>query len=152
MRIAVIGGAGGMGRVTTADAATSDGVERVILVDRDAGGAAEIAAAHANVEGGAPEDPGALERLRAHVVGTRSGERVEIDADLALTQRAEWGTDSGTYSTGVPPSVTAQLLAGGQALRTRVGGPEAIVPVRPFFAALARRGMHAEMAVHRPLG
>ena len=35
MRIAVIGGAGGMGRVTTADAAASAGVERVILVDRD---------------------------------------------------------------------------------------------------------------------
>jgi lysine 6-dehydrogenase len=103
-------------------------------------------------QAGAPEDPGALERLRAHVVGTRAGERVEIDADLPLTQRAEWGTDSGTYSTGVPPSVTAQLLAGGQGLRTGVGGPESIVPVRPFFAALARRGMHAEMAVHRQLG
>jgi hypothetical protein len=85
-------------------------------------------------------------------VGTRAGERIEIDADLPLTQRAEWGTDSGTYSTGVPPSVAAQLLAGGQALRTGVGGPEAIVPVAPFFAALARRGMHAQMAVRRPLG
>ena len=90
-------------------------------------------------QGGAPEDPGALERLRAHVVGTRGGERVEIDADLPLTQRAEWGTDSGTYSTGVPPSVAAQLLASGQALRTGVGGPEVIVPVGPFFAALATR-------------
>ena len=80
-------------------------------------------------QGGAPEDPGALERLRAHVVGTRGGERVEIDADLPLTQCAEWGTDSGTYSTGVPPSVAAQLLASGQALRTGVGGPEVIVPV-----------------------
>jgi saccharopine dehydrogenase (NAD+, L-lysine-forming) len=103
-------------------------------------------------QGGAPEDPGALERLRAHVVGTRAGERLEIDADLPLTQRAEWGTDSGTYSTGVPPSIAAQLLASGQALRTGVGGPEVIVPVAPFFAALASRGMHAEIAVHRPLG
>ena len=103
-------------------------------------------------QGGAPEDPGALERLRAHVVGTSGGERVEIDADLPLAQRPEWGTDSGTYSTGVPPSITAQLLAGGQALRTGVGGPEVIVPVGAFFAALARRGMHAEIAVRRPLG
>jgi len=102
-------------------------------------------------QGGAPEDPGALERLRAHVVGTRGGERVEIDADLPLTQCAEWGTDSGTYSTGVPPSIAAQLLASGQALRTGVGGPEVIVPVTPFFAALASRGMHAEIAVHQPL-
>ena len=102
-------------------------------------------------QGGAADDPGALERLRAHVVGTRAGERVEIDADLPLTQRSEWGTDSGTYSTGVPPSVAAQLLASGQALRTGVGGPEVILPVEPFFAALAQRGMHAEIASRRPL-
>ncbi len=50
------------------------------------------------------------------------------------------------------PSVTAQLLASGQALRTGVGGPEVIVPVEAFFAALATRGMHAEIAVRRPLG
>ena len=103
-------------------------------------------------QGGAAEDPDALERLRAHVVGTRAGERVEIDADLPLAQHAEWGTDSGTYSTGVPPSIAAQLLASGQALRTGVGGPEVIVPVEAFFAALATRGMHAEIAVRRPLG
>src|SRR4029077_9301102 len=53
-------------------------------------------------QGGAPEDPGALERLRAHVVGVRAGQRLEIDADLPLTQHPEWATDSGTYSTGVP--------------------------------------------------
>jgi saccharopine dehydrogenase-like NADP-dependent oxidoreductase len=103
-------------------------------------------------QSGAPQDAGALERLRAHVVGTRGGERIEIDADLPLTQRAEWGSDSGTYSTGVPPSIAAQLLASGQALRTGVGGPEVMLPVAPFFSALARRGMHAEIAVHRPLG
>jgi lysine 6-dehydrogenase len=103
-------------------------------------------------QGGAADDPGALERLRAHVIGTRAGERVEIDADLPLTQRPEWGTDSGTYSTGVPPSVAAQLLASGQGLRAGVGGPEVILPVEPFFAALAQRGMRAEIASRRPLG
>jgi saccharopine dehydrogenase-like NADP-dependent oxidoreductase len=103
-------------------------------------------------QGGAPDDPGALERLRAHVVGTSNGARVEIDADLPLWQNPAWGTDSGTYSTGVPPSIAAQLLAGGQALRTGVGGPEVILPVEAFFAALATRGMHAEISVRRPLG
>jgi saccharopine dehydrogenase (NAD+, L-lysine-forming) len=102
-------------------------------------------------QGGAAEDPAALERLRAHVVGTSGGARVEIDADLPLWQNPEWGADSGTYSTGVPPSIAAQLLAGGQALRTGVGGPEVILPVAAFFAALARRGMHAEISVRRPL-
>lgn len=100
---------------------------------------------------GAADDPGARERLRAHVVGTRDGRRIEIDADLPLTQHAEWGTDSGTYSTGVPPSIAAQLLASGQALRAGVGGPEVIVPVGAFFAALGERGMHAEISVRRPL-
>ena len=103
-------------------------------------------------QGGAPDDPGALERLRAHVVGTSNGARVEIDADLPLWQNPDWGTDSGTYSTGVPPSIAAQLRAGGQALRTGVGGPEVILPVEAFFAALATRGMHAEISVRRPLG
>jgi lysine 6-dehydrogenase len=102
-------------------------------------------------QGGALDDPEARERLRAHVVGTSAGARVEIDADLPLAQHPDWGTDSGTYSTGVPPSIAAQLLAGGQALRTGVGGPEVIVPVEAFFASLASRGMHAEIALRRPL-
>jgi saccharopine dehydrogenase (NAD+, L-lysine-forming) len=102
-------------------------------------------------QSGAAGDPDARERLRAHVVGARDGRRIEIDADLPLTQHAEWGTDSGTYSTGVPPSIAAQLLAGGQALRTGVGGPEVMIPVGAFFGALAQRGMHAEISVRRPL-
>ena len=44
-----------MGRVTTADAATSDGVERVVVVDRDEERAANIAAAgYGNIEVRAP--------------------------------------------------------------------------------------------------
>ncbi|MFN8187882.1 MAG: saccharopine dehydrogenase NADP-binding domain-containing protein [Gaiellales bacterium] len=44
MRIAVIGGAGGMGRVTVADAARGEGVEEVRIVDRDTGRAERLAA------------------------------------------------------------------------------------------------------------
>lgn len=84
--------------------------------------------------------------------GDRRGGRHGQGHDLPLTQRAEWETDSGTCSTGGPPSIAAQLLASGQALRTGVGGPEVMVPVAPFLAALASRGMHPEIAVHRPLG
>ena len=43
MRIAVIGGAGGMGRVTVTDAARSEGVEEVRIVDLDAAGAKRLA-------------------------------------------------------------------------------------------------------------
>ncbi len=44
MRIAVVGGAGGMGRVTVADAAESGGVEEVRIVDRSAEAAERVAA------------------------------------------------------------------------------------------------------------
>ena len=101
---------------------------------------------------GGEADPDAKERLRAHVVGTAGGGRVEIDADLPMAQHEEWGTDSGTYSTGVPPSIAAQILARGEALRTGVGGAESTIPVATFFAELARRGMHAEITERRPLG
>lgn len=43
MRLAVIGGAGAMGRVTVADAARSEGVEEVRIVDRDVERARRIA-------------------------------------------------------------------------------------------------------------
>ena len=43
MNIAIIGGAGGMGRVTTRDAAASDGVDEVRIVDLDAAAAADLA-------------------------------------------------------------------------------------------------------------
>ena len=92
------------------------------------------------------------ERLRAHVVGARDGQRVEIDADLPLSQHAEWGTDSGTYSTGVPPSIAAQLLAGGRRCGRASAAPRSSSPSTAFFAALATRGMHAEISVRRPLG
>jgi saccharopine dehydrogenase-like NADP-dependent oxidoreductase len=70
MRIAVIGGAGGMGRITTADAAASDRVERVLLVDRDAERAAEIAQAHENVEVRAPGESAA--DMRAALAGANA--------------------------------------------------------------------------------
>src|SRR5690554_6947064 len=42
MRIAVVGGAGAMGRVTVADAARSPGVAEVLVVDRDDEAAAAL--------------------------------------------------------------------------------------------------------------
>ena len=102
-------------------------------------------------QGGAIPDPDARERLRAHVVGTVGGRRVAIDADLAMTQHAEWGTDSGTYSTGVPPAIAAGMLARGEALRTGVGGPESMLPFERFFDELAARGLHAEIGEPQPV-
>jgi saccharopine dehydrogenase-like NADP-dependent oxidoreductase len=102
-------------------------------------------------QSGAPDDPDAKERLRAHVVGTKDGREVVVDADLPMVQHAEWRTDSSTYSTGVPPSIAAQMMARGDHLGPGVGGPEAKLPTDVFFRELAARGMHAEVTVRRPL-
>ena len=100
-------------------------------------------------QGGAPDDPDALERLRAHVVGTSGGARVEIDADLPLAQHAEWGTDSGTYSTGVPPSIAAQLLAERPGAAHRRRRPRGDHPGRGLLRG-AREPRHARRDQRAP--
>ena len=77
---------------------------------------------------------------------------VEIDADLPLAQHAEWGTDSSTYSTGVPPSIAAQMLArGGQPRAPASAAPRRTCRRTSSSRELAARGMHAEVTVRRPL-
>ena len=98
----------------------------------------------------APPDPGAVERLRAIVVGTARGARMEVVADMLVKPPADLDVDQGAYATGVPPSVAAQMLARGDRVGPGVGGPEAMLPVDVFFAELARRGLHAEVSEPRP--
>jgi saccharopine dehydrogenase-like NADP-dependent oxidoreductase len=52
---------------------------------------------------------------------------------------------AGPTVTGVPPSVAVQMLCHGERLRDGVGGPEAMLPVWPFFAELKRRGLEATL-------
>jgi saccharopine dehydrogenase-like NADP-dependent oxidoreductase len=62
---------------------------------------------------------------------------------VAESQGFELG--AGPTITGVPPSVAAQMLCRGERLRDGVGGPEAMLPVQPFFAELKRRGLEATL-------
>jgi saccharopine dehydrogenase-like NADP-dependent oxidoreductase len=94
----------------------------------------------------APADPDAVERLRSIVVGSRAGERAESHADVLVTPPAGIDVDQGAYATGVPPSIAAQMLVRGDRLRPGVGGPEAMLPVGPFFTELAARGIHLELS------
>jgi saccharopine dehydrogenase-like NADP-dependent oxidoreductase len=87
------------------------------------------------------------------VEGTRGRSRAELVAEMRIAAREEWGNDI-SYGTGVPPSVAAQMLCRGEALRPGVGGPEAMLPVERFFADLARRGLEgtlSERSESRPL-
>jgi saccharopine dehydrogenase-like NADP-dependent oxidoreductase len=92
-----------------------------------------------------PPDPDMVERIRAHVVGAREGRAVEIDADVVVRAPAGLGVDGGAWATGVPPSIAAQLLVRGERLGVGVAGPEAMLPVEPFFRELAGRGLELEL-------
>ena len=94
-------------------------------------------------QGGAVPDLGMVEYLRV-IVGGRApdSEPTTLVAEMKVVVRQEWGDDV-SYGTGVPPSVAAQLLCRGQALRAGVGGPEVMLPVEDFFRELRARGLQA---------
>lgn len=92
-----------------------------------------------------------VERLRAQVVGAVAGERVAVDAEMLVTRPTGRDVDAGTYATGVPPSIAAQMLVRGDRAGPGVAGPEAMLPVGTFFGELERRGLRAEVSGPRPL-
>ncbi len=97
-------------------------------------------------QGGAIPDPDAIEYFRVIATGTRGARDAVLVAEMRVVERPEWGGAGGAYATGVPPSIAAQMLCRGERLRDGVGGPEAILPVGPFFAELARRGLEGTLA------
>lgn len=86
-------------------------------------------------------DPGAVEWFRVITTGERDGQAVTVTCDVEVTDPASGDFSGGAWATGVPPSIAAQIMAGGHALRTGVHGPEMTMPLDHFFTALAERGM-----------
>ncbi len=94
------------------------------------------------VRGGAgTADSGAVEWFRAIVRGQSSTGSTEIVCDVKVVDPPSGEFSGGAWVTGVPPSIAAQVMASGQAIRTGVHGPELAIPVSTFFAELGRRGM-----------
>jgi saccharopine dehydrogenase-like NADP-dependent oxidoreductase len=92
-----------------------------------------------------PDDPHAVEWFRVSATGMRDGNAVTLVAEVRVAERPEWDAGAGATVTGVPPSVAVQLLGRGERLGDGVGGPEAMLPVKPFFAELAGRGLTGEL-------
>jgi saccharopine dehydrogenase-like NADP-dependent oxidoreductase len=92
-----------------------------------------------------PPDPNAVEWFRVYVTGTRGGGAVQLVAELRAAEDPRFEFGAGATVTGVPPSITAQMLCRGERLRDGVGGPEAMLSPARFFAELARRGLEGEL-------
>jgi saccharopine dehydrogenase-like NADP-dependent oxidoreductase len=84
------------------------------------------------------------ECLRAQVIGTKNGKRVEYVVDCLVSSHRGWGLSCGEVSTGVPPSVAAQMQVEGR-IEPGVWGPEKALDPEYFFKELAKRGMQIQV-------
>lgn len=91
----------------------------------------------------APDDH---EVLRVVVEGEERGRRVTYTLDAFADADPARGLSAVAIDTGVPPSVVAQMIAGGEIRERGVRPPEACVDPVPFFEALARRGMRVSVS------
>jgi lysine 6-dehydrogenase len=89
--------------------------------------------------------------MAVEVAGTRDEQPMTVRVDVESWGRPEWGASGGNIQTGVAPSIVAQWLADGTIAKRGVFPPELIVPAKPFFAELARRGIVATVTETIPI-
>jgi lysine 6-dehydrogenase len=89
-------------------------------------------------------DSGVQERewviLRAIVEGRRATNQVRLIYDCINQGSEKWNFGGVAWGTAVPPSIVAQMIAKDMITKRGVLGPEACVPVDPFFKELSDRG------------
>lgn len=96
-----------------------------------------------------PSKPDDHKVLRVDVAGEKGGQRQEIRCEMICHPYEPWDMATGPHTVGAPCGVVARLL-GSDAITERGALPaEACVPPRPFFSALAERGMHATVSVRQ---
>ncbi|MBE0410096.1 MAG: saccharopine dehydrogenase NADP-binding domain-containing protein [Anaerolineales bacterium] len=83
--------------------------------------------------------------LVVEVTGRRNQRQVKCTYRSQHPAPEVWGKEAAYYkNVGVPLSIGAQLIADGQVDVRGVLPPEMVLPVRPFFEALALRGITVE--------
>jgi saccharopine dehydrogenase-like NADP-dependent oxidoreductase len=83
--------------------------------------------------------------LVVEVAGKRAGRRVTCTYRSKHPPQEEWGGESAYFkNVGIPLSIGAQLIAGGQTNAKGVLPPEQAFSTEPFFTELARRGIVVE--------
>jgi len=86
--------------------------------------------------------------IRAQVIGQKNGRKVEYVVDCILGAHSRWGE---LCSTGVPPSIVAQMQAKGMIKEPGVWGPEQVIDPEYFFKELAKREMRFQVTIKEEL-
>ncbi len=89
-------------------------------------------------------EPQDCDVLRIVATGATDGQRVEITNQMVVLPYKRWGISAGALDTGMPLAVAGHMLATGEITQRGAFGPEVCVPVKPFFEALTRYGLHVE--------
>jgi saccharopine dehydrogenase-like NADP-dependent oxidoreductase len=84
------------------------------------------------------------EIVRTIVKEIKNGKKLTVVSDCHIQGMPEWGLGS-DISTGSPPSVVAQMIAGGEIAHHGVVPPEIAVPTKSFFSQLKRRKMFVKV-------
>jgi lysine 6-dehydrogenase len=92
-----------------------------------------------------------VETLVVEMRGERDGARYEIRVEETCSLADAYRAGGADANTGIPPSVTAQMIARGDIEAAGVKAPEEVVPPRDYFAELAERGMEVHIE-ERPVG
>lgn len=86
--------------------------------------------------------------LVVEVQGERNDRRATCTYRSHHPPQEAWGGQSAYFkNVGIPLSIGAQLIAGGQVAARGVVPPELALPTQPFFEALERRGITVEETI-----
>lgn len=92
-----------------------------------------------------------IEFLRVELQGTTGGKKKNIIVYCESKSNSRWNIPAGTWNTGVPPSIIAQMISEGILEKTGVMPPELCIDPELFFKELDRRNisiLHNRMEIY----
>jgi lysine 6-dehydrogenase len=92
-----------------------------------------------------------VETLVVEMRGERDGTPFAVRVEETCPPATSYRVGGADANTGIPPSVTAQMVARGDIGAVGVKAPEEVVPPREYFAELAKRGIEVHIR-ERPIG
>lgn len=84
-----------------------------------------------------------VELLRVEITGKKNGRKKKTAFYCKSKTNKKWNIAAGSWNTGTPPSIAAQMIANGIITKRGVLPPERCVPPQKFFKELAKRNMRA---------